>query len=51
MIGKEIDIHKLIGKLPRKKSGFTPGRYKYMGPYNPLDEQLKYDKNTGEVLE
>ena len=22
-----------------------------MGPYNPLDKQLKYDANTGEVLE
>ena len=22
-----------------------------MGPYNPLDKQLKYDPNTGEVLE
>ena len=22
-----------------------------MGPYNPLDKQLKYDQNTGEVLE
>ena len=22
-----------------------------MGPYNPLDKQLKYNPNTGEVLE
>ena len=22
-----------------------------MGPYNPFDKQLKYDPNTGEVLE
>ena len=28
----------------------TPGKYKYMGPYNPLHEQLlEHDKNTGEV--
>ena len=47
--GGSIDIHKLIGKLPRPKSGFTPGNYKYMGPYNPLDKQLKYDSNTGKV--
>ena len=47
--GGSIDVHKLIGKLPRPKSGFTPGNYKYMGPYNPLDKQLKYDLNTGEV--
>ena len=48
--GKGIDIHKCIGKLPRPKAGFTPGKYKYMGAYNPLDEQLEYDPETGEVL-
>ena len=48
--GKGIDIHKWIGKLPRPKAGFTPGKYKYMGAYNPLDEQLEYDPETGEVL-
>ena len=42
---------KIKGLLPRTKGGFTPGNYKYMGPYNPLDKQLKYDQNTGEVLE
>ena len=47
--GGAIDIHKLIGKLPRPKAGFTPSKYKYMGPYNPLDKQLEYDKDTGEV--
>ena len=26
-----MDIHKVIGKLPR---------HKYTGPYNPLEEQL-----------
>ena len=50
-VGGSFDIHKLIGKLPRPKSGFTPGNYKYMGPYNPLDKQLKYDPNTGKVQE
>ena len=49
-IGKGIDIHKWIGKLPRPKAGFTPGKYKYMGAYNPLDKQLEYDPETGEVL-
>ena len=51
--GGAFDIHKLIGKLPRPKAGWTPGKYKYMEPYNPLDKQylLKYDPNTGEVLE
>ena len=47
--GKEIDIHKWIGKLPRPKAGFTPGKYKYMGAYNPLEKQLEYDPETGEV--
>ena len=48
--GKGIDIHKWIGKLPRPKAGFTPGKYKYMGAYNPLEKQLEYDHETGEVL-
>ena len=48
--GKGIDIHKWIGKRPRPKAGFTPGKYKYMGAYNPLDKQLEYDPETGEVL-
>ena len=48
--GAGLDIHKLIGKLPiRPKAGFTPGKYKYLGPYNPLEEQLQYGKNTGKV--
>ena len=48
--GSGIDIHKLVGKLPRPKAGWTPGKYKYMGAYNPLDKQLEYDPETGEVL-
>ena len=48
--GKGVDIHKWIGKLPRPKAGWTSGKYKYMGAYNPLDEQLEYDPETGEVL-
>ena len=24
-----LDIHKMIGKLPRPKAGFTPSKYKY----------------------
>jgi len=47
--GGALDIHKMIGKLPRRKTGFTPSKYKYMGPYNPLEKQLECDKNTGEV--
>ena len=47
--GDGFDIHKLIGKLPKPTSGWTPGKYKFMGPYNPLNKQLEYDKNTGKV--
>ena len=35
-----MDIHKLIGKLPRPKKGWVLPNHKYTGPYNPLDEQL-----------
>ena len=51
MAGGNIDIHKLIGKFPKPKAGYTPSKYKYMGPYNPLDKQLKYDPDNGEVQE
>ena len=49
--GSGVDIHKWIGKLPKPKAGWTPGKYKYMGPYNPLEKQLTYDPETGKVLE
>jgi len=44
IIGKGFDTHKAIGKLPKPKAGFTPGKTKYMGLYNPLEKQLEYDK-------
>ena len=43
-----LDIHKLIGKLPRPKKGFVAPNYKYLGQYNPLDSQLEHD-NTGKI--
>ena len=49
--GKGVDIHKAIGKLPKPKSGFTLPGHKYTGPYNPLDQQLRFDPQTGEILE
>ena len=49
--GKGLDIHKAIGKLPKPKAGFTLPGHKFTGPYNPLDKQLKYDPETGEILE
>ena len=50
-MGSGVDIHKRIGKLPKPKAGWTPGKYKYMGPYNPLEKQLSYDPETGKVTE
>ena len=35
-----MDIHNLIGKLPRPKKGFVLPGHRYTGPYNPLDAQL-----------
>ena len=48
--GGKIDIHSLIGKLPRPKKGYTPGSYKFMGPYNDLGSQLDYNPKTGEII-
>ena len=49
--GAEVDIHKAIGKLPKPKSGWTLPGHKYTGPYNDLEKQVRYDKDTGEILE
>ena len=49
--GGGVDIHKLIGKLPKPKGGFTLPGHKYTGPYNDLESQLRYDRATGEILE
>ena len=48
--GGAIDIHKAILKVAPKKGFVMPG-HKYTGPGNPLEEQLKYDPNTGQILE
>ena len=40
-----MDIRKVIGKLPRPKSGFVVPYPKYTGPYSPLHEELdEYDQ-------
>ena len=49
--GGSLDIHKAIDKLPKLKSGFTLPGHKHTGSYNPLDKQLKYDKNIGQILD
>ena len=49
--GAGIDIHKAIGKLPKPKGGFTLPGHKYTGPYNDLENQVRYDPVTVEILE
>ena len=48
---KGVDIHKAIGKLPKPKKGWTLPGHNYTGPYNSLEQQLRYDPATGEILE
>ena len=48
--GGSLDIHKAILKIAPKKGFVLPGHH-YTGPGNPLDKQLKYDPNTGQILE
>ena len=48
--GGAIDIHKAILKVAPKKGFVMPG-HKYTGPSNPLEQQLRYDPNTGQILE
>ena len=48
--GKGVDIHKAIGKLPKPKGGWTLSGHKYTGPYNDLENQVRYD-NEGNILE
>ena len=49
--GGSVDIQKAIGKLPKPKGGFTISGHKYTGPYNDLENQLKYNPKTGKILE
>src|SRR5258706_394471 len=43
--GGKIDIHTIIGKLPKPRGGWTLPNHKYTGPYNPLHEQLDANDN------
>ena len=49
--GSGIDIHAAIGKFPKPKKGWTLPGHNFTGPYNPLEKQVKYDPETGEILE
>ena len=45
-----IDLHALLEKNPITKALLKPKfGYKYLGPYNHLNKQLLYDKNTGDI--
>ena len=39
---KGVDVHKAIGKLPKPRKGWTLPGHNYTGPYNPLEDQLRY---------
>ena len=49
--GGAIDIHKQIGKLPRPTGGWILPGHRYTGPYNDLKNQVRYNPETGEILE
>ena len=49
--GGAVDIHKAIGKLPKPKGGWAFPGHKYNGPYNDLENQVRYNPKTGEILE
>ena len=46
-----VDIQKAIRKLPRPARGWTLPGHKYTGPYNNLYSQMKFDPQTGQILE
>ena len=50
VFGRGLDIHNAILKVAPKKGFVMPG-HRYTGPGNPLEQQLKYDPNTGQILE
>ena len=49
--GGALDIHKAIGKLPRPAREWTLPGHKYTGPYNDLENQVRYNPETREILE
>ena len=49
--GGAIDIHRQIDKLPKPAGGWTLPGHKYTGPYNNLENQVRYNTETGVILE
>ena len=50
LYGGSLDIHKAILKIAPKEGFVMPG-HRYTGPGNPLQKQVKWDENTGQILE
>ena len=46
--GAGFDIHSAIGKRLAPKKGWTSPGHNYTGPYNPLEQHLKYNPETGD---
>ena len=45
-----IDIHSILGKNSKTRNLLKPKMgYKFMGPFNLLDEQIDYDKRLGTI--
>ena len=47
-VGGKVDIHNAILKVASKKGFVLPG-HKYTRLGNPLEKQLKYNPETGEI--
>ena len=46
-----IDIHALLEKNPNTKAMLRPKfGYRFLGPFNNLQRQILYDKQTGDIL-
>ena len=48
---KESTSTKQSEGCQNQKKGWTLPGHNYTGPYNPLEQQLRYDPTTGEILE
>ena len=46
-----FDVHAALGKLPKPKRGWTLPGHNFTGPYNPLEQQVDYDPETGQILQ
>lgn len=42
-----MDVREAIGRFPKPRGSWTPGNYKYLGLYNPVDEQERMDDVSG----